>query len=446
MPTYDEAKKTVEQLYLAEKYEECERLADHLLGITLKDAWVMGLLGTLHMKLDRIGHSLLFFQRAISLDPKMVEAWNGLGAALRNVGQEDASRECYRKALEIDPMNTGVWSNLAGSYVNYGEPEKCVEYATKALELDPDFDKPKTNMGMAYLEMGDFYRGFDLYRFRKNVQGYTLRDYPCPEWRGEETDCLVLHGEQGIGDEIMFLTCFEELKRYAKNVVVECTPRLVKTMSHTLGVPCYGKPKDVMDNHKPTAWLAMGDLGYWFRRHGKFTDGVYLKSTQTYPKGDKFRIGIGWYGGTRKTHDYARNFPAAFWEPLLKHDVEYISLQYGPHGKSEADVFGITHDQESIDDIDSLIAMVKSCDLVLSVCCTLVHMAGAQGVPCWVFAPKRIAWRYGARGEMPWYKSVRLFRQGDRTWPSVIEEVNQNLRQHLTLGGLLEDKLGDRAS
>ena len=428
MPTYDEARKTVEQLFIDGKYEECERLADHLLGITLKDPWVMGLLGTLHMKMDRQGHSLLFFQRAISLDPTIVESWNGLGAALRNVGQEDAARECYKKALEIDPKNVGVWSNLAGTYVNYGEPEKCIEYAQKALEIDPNFSKPKTNMGMAYLEMGEFDKGFDFYRSRKQVETYNSRDYKCPEWDGKNTKCLVLHGEQGIGDEIMFLTCFEDLKKRVDNIVVECTPRLVNTMRNTLGVPCYGKPKEVLENHKPTAWLAMGDLGYWFRRSGKFTDGVYLKPVKIYPKGEKLRIGIGWYGGTRKTHDYARNFPAPFWKPILSHkNVEYISLQYGPHGKQEANEFGIKHDQESIDDLDTLIGMVKSCDLVITVCCTLVHIAGALGVPCWVFAPKRIAWRYGTKGSMPWYKSVKLYRQGEREWQSVVEEVNQDL-------------------
>lgn len=431
MPTYQEARETVEQFFVEEKFPECERLADQLLGITLKDAWVMGLLGTLHMKMDRMGHSIMFFQRAIALDPQMVEAWNGLGAALRNVGQEDASRECYQKALEIDPNNAGVWSNYAGSYVNYGDPEKCIEYAQKALDIQPGFDKPLTNMGMAHLEMGQFDKGFDLYRNRKDVQGYTRRNYPCPEWNGERAKCLVVHGEQGIGDEIMFLTCFEDLKKKVDGVVVECTPRMVKTFENTLGVPCYPTPEKVLENHKPDYWVAMGDLGYWFRRGGKFPDGNYLKPVSTYPKGKKFRIGIGWYGGSRKTHDYARNFPAEMWKPILKHDAEYISLQYGPHGKSEAEFLGIPHDQESINDLDKLIAMVKSCDLVITVCCTLVHMAGALGVPCWVFAPKRIAWRYGVKGPMPWYKSVKLYRQGDRKWNDLIGEVDKDL------GGLL---------
>jgi hypothetical protein len=55
---------------------------------------------------------------------------------------------------------------------------------------------------------------------------------------------------------------------------------------------------------------------------------------------------------------------------------------------------------------------VCALDLVVSVCTSLVHLAGALGRPVWVLAPLSPEWRYGISGEtMPWYPSVRLFRQ-----------------------------------
>ena len=69
-------------------------------------------------------------------------------------------------------------------------------------------------------------------------------------------------------------------------------------------------------------------------------------------------------------------------------------------------------------------------DLVISVCTTLIHLGGALGKPVWVLTPYSPEWRYGIRGErMPWYPSVRLFRQpGFGVWEPVMQGVAKSLR------------------
>ncbi len=78
-------------------------------------------------------------------------------------------------------------------------------------------------------------------------------------------------------------------------------------------------------------------------------------------------------------------------------------------------------------DFLSLHERIASCDLVISVCQTAVHQAGAMGVPCWVLTPRNAAWRYcGER--MPWYNSVELFRQevaGE--WSPVVDRILMRL-------------------
>jgi ADP-heptose:LPS heptosyltransferase len=87
----------------------------------------------------------------------------------------------------------------------------------------------------------------------------------------------------------------------------------------------------------------------------------------------------------------------------------------------------IPHDQTAIDDVSSLAAMIKSCDLIITVCNTAVHLAGALGVPCWVLTPNKPAWRYGYGERMPFYKSVRLIQQRTDEWPDVIDRVRREL-------------------
>jgi ADP-heptose:LPS heptosyltransferase len=78
--------------------------------------------------------------------------------------------------------------------------------------------------------------------------------------------------------------------------------------------------------------------------------------------------------------------------------------------------------------------LVQSCDLVISVCTSVVHLAGALGVPCWVMTPFAPAWRYQHKGPMPWYRSVRLYRQPDEradSWIPVVQRIGLDLEDLL---------------
>jgi len=76
-------------------------------------------------------------------------------------------------------------------------------------------------------------------------------------------------------------------------------------------------------------------------------------------------------------------------------------------------------------DLHAQAALFAACDCVVTVVQTAVHIAGAVGTPAYVLTPMRPSWRYGVEGfAMPWYKSVRLFRQTfDNDWGHVIAQV-----------------------
>ena len=84
--------------------------------------------------------------------------------------------------------------------------------------------------------------------------------------------------------------------------------------------------------------------------------------------------------------------------------------------------------------MDAQIALVKACDLIISVNQTLVHVAGALAKPCWTLTPSRPAWRYGLEGSrMIWYPTVRQFRQRrveetEEPWQEVIARIEPELK------------------
>jgi ADP-heptose:LPS heptosyltransferase len=76
--------------------------------------------------------------------------------------------------------------------------------------------------------------------------------------------------------------------------------------------------------------------------------------------------------------------------------------------------------------------LVKSCDLVISCATSVYHLAGALGVRTWLLAPNKPAWREQVRGPIPWYRSVRVYRQplGDKeTWRAVTSKVGYDLSE-----------------
>jgi hypothetical protein len=86
---------------------------------------------------------------------------------------------------------------------------------------------------------------------------------------------------------------------------------------------------------------------------------------------------------------------------------------------------------EALDDIEESAALIAALDLVISVDNTVVHLAGALGKPCFAVLSRVPDWRYRSEGdELPWYPSVRLFRQTRvHDWQDVMAAVTAALAE-----------------
>jgi 2-methylisocitrate lyase-like PEP mutase family enzyme len=114
--------------------------------------------------------------------------------------------------------------------------------------------------------------------------------------------------------------------------------------------------------------------------------------------------------------------------------ARFVCLQYGD---ALADVerarqagLDMAYWPEAIKDLDEFAALVAALDLVVTVCNTTVHYAGALARPVWIMAPRVPEWRYGLHStSLPWYLSSRIVRQAsDGDWQPVIDQVASDLR------------------
>jgi hypothetical protein len=80
-------------------------------------------------------------------------------------------------------------------------------------------------------------------------------------------------------------------------------------------------------------------------------------------------------------------------------------------------------------------AVMKNLDLLITSDTSVVHLAGALGVPIWVALPFLPDWRWLLKREdNPWYPTMRLFRQSQRgNWPDVFERLAQALQEKVSM-------------
>lgn len=152
--------------------------------------------------------------------------------------------------------------------------------------------------------------------------------------------------------------------------------------------------------------------------------------------GPGLKVGLSWRGGLERTGSARRSLLLSQLAPLTELEgCQFVNLQYNTTD-DERRLIGLNqhnfvHWQDVLDDYEQTAALVKSLDLVISVCTAVIHLGGALGQPVWVLVPHGAEWRYGSEGErMVWYPSVRLVRQESETesWTDVIKKVVDGLQ------------------
>lgn len=406
-------------------------------------------LGALLIGRDLLDEAVECFRRAIAIDPNSARAHSNLGALL--AGRLDRFNDAaphLEKAWRLAPHDPDVMCNWAMYLQSRGQLAEAIALCDRLTEADPAAQIPRLNRALARLKMGDFLRGWPDYESRKQVGWpYLPRTFAVPEWQGEPLAGrrILVHAEQGLGDQIMFASCIPDLLAMAGHCVIECAPKLealfrrsfagatvvssagAKSQDLCQGIDCYvavgslplhlRTSRDSFPAHRGYLRADPGAVSAWRRR------------LESLPGSRK--VGIAWRGGASSTRRSVRSVALDQWLPILQRgDASFVSLQH-TDCREEIEAIGrnhrirIHHWQEAIDDYDQTAALVCALDLVLSVQTAIVHLGGALGKRVWVMVPAVAEWRYLQSEErLPWYPAVRIFRQArPEDWGPVIERM-----------------------
>ena len=409
-----------------------EKIYNKLLSKNMENHWLLYLLGTIQLQKGYTGLAANIFKQALTIDKDHGPSLCNLGYAYKAENRSEDAEKAWLAATKLMPDDPDLWANLSAVHCDTGITDQSLKYVEKALTLDPKNKTALWNKGLCLLQDRDW-SGWELYEHRALKQRSYSRT--LPKWQGEKGKVLVIHGEQGLGDEIMFASCLKEAIRDSKKVLVECEPRLRNLFARSFPEAIVIGTHDVTgkewpSDFKPDCWIAIGSLPGIYRKDGVFPGKPYLLASNEKRKfwrgqlSNRPKIGLSWQGGVNHTRVEDRSISPERLKPLLELDADFVSLQYTPGARDDALKLGIKHWPAAAEptDYDETAALVSELDLVITVCCSVVHLCGALGVPCWTLVPSRPSWRYGTEGDLPWYKSVKLYRH-KTNWDDLIQEV-----------------------
>lgn len=387
------------------------------------------------MNAERFGIAYNLYERCAQLRPKESEIYSNMGMCLEEKAPQRAIR-LFEKALKLNPNNKSAIANLSLMMLHTGKPDECISLANKALKIDPSSRAAVHNRGLAKLMKRDW-SGWDEYFDTLGVKHREERSYGLPNWNGEAGTVLV-YGEQGVGDEIMFASCLSDLQKTNK-IIMDCDRRLESIFKRNFDFEIHGErfsDKPIELSEKPDYQCAIGQLPYFFRRKDEDFPGTpYLTADPERMKqwecilSDKPRIGIAWRGGTKGTRESFRSLELSTFNPLFELDAEFVNLEYKPVDQEEMDHYGITNWPRAVlkgCDLEDTLALISRLDCVVTCCTTVVYLAGALGIPCYVMVPNYCGYRYhNAGSSFPWYNSVELYRG---SFDKSIKEITKHVK------------------
>lgn len=395
-------------------------------------------------------------RKRLVVEPDDTASLNLLGLILaREFGDLDAGGRLLERALQLSPELDDAMANLGWVYAEQGRIGEALAHFNAVLAKHPEDSETRLMRAYVHLKAGEFAAGWADFDARHGSPLATPRKTsfkPCLRTEPFAGKRIFLRAEQGLGDQIMFVSCLQDLAGQGANCIVECDDRLVDLFKRSFPQAEVTSANQAEVAESPAVAyceMPMGDLPTIFRsnrsdfpRHSGYLRAdpqrVSYWRSRLATIGSGPVVGISWSGGAPSTRRQLRSIPLDRWQPLIAQSGRFVSLQYG-NCAGEVEDFAhhtglrIWHWPDVLADYDETAALVTAVDLVVSVCTAVVHLCGALGKEAWVLTPATPEWRYQSSGEsMPWYPSVKLFRQATgQTWDPVMQRVSTSYTQRL---------------
>ena len=391
----------------------------------------------------------------------------------------------YEDILEEKPNKVGVIINIIRNYLEQGKPEEANQYINKYKYLLSKYqNKDKSHLVRRnyYYAIGDIESAWLVFRDRKicdalsndsNIK-YTHNIF---ESRLNNQNVLIL-SEWGPGDELRWASIYPEIKILVTNLVVGCEPRLysllqrsfpniefvpinkrirgaitvnnikhISKVGNSLSTQVFDSNAYRMAKTMDKVTLISDVLGELRKTKSSFIkhSGFLKVNAKNYSEMKKWldtlpkrnlNIGICWKSGLVDVARSVHYSELGLWKKIFElKGINFINLQYSNYeddlnnAKNEWGVDVSIPPIDLRDDFESVAALMKQLDLIISPATAVVELAGMLGVETLLFSNSpEIDWRVTNNNGDLWHSSIKHIRatrsQGmDIAQQSIIEQI-----------------------
>ena len=422
---------------MAAIYKDMGRTADavstykHIISLQPDYKQVHNNMGNIHLSEHRFEEAIEAYETALKIDPEYSDAMNNLGNTLKEMSYLDEAIHYYKMAIEAPNPKVELYSNLGVALKDRGLFNEALENLDLALsKRKEEYPDAEWNKALVYLSMGDFCKGWDAYEWRWKATNFdsTYISTSKPVWTGKKERVLIWP-EQGIGDQIMFSTMFEEFAEFCSIAIFQVDRRLLPIFRRTFPQHFFIPNDRQLAQNEYDSHIPMGSLAKYLRTsRGEFAKAspTKLKADtlssekirQAFRIGDKHLMGISWRSVNKATGLMRSVSLSDFLKPLKGQDIEIVNLQYGDckaEIKKAYEETGIAvksvNEIDTFSNIDHLASLIHCCDSVITIDNSTVHLAAAMGKPTNLLLPFITDWRWNCEQEKSiWYDHVNIQR------------------------------------
>ncbi len=379
------------------------------------------------------------------------DAWLNMGLAHHQLGELEYAVLAYKKATAISPNREDYLCNLGVAYMDLKEYMLALDCFNRCIEINSNFYAAYFNKSLVLLLNGNFNEGWILYENRLKNKTYDSLDYahlkiPSNLNDIKEKKILVIK-EQGYGDNIQFsryLPILGELcdvtflsphaltSSFLNNQKIKIVETVLDPLDFDYRIPLLSLPKifktQVNSIPKPNNFIGSKPekVNYW---HNKLN--INKK---------KLNIGVAISGNPKQSDNNLRSLQAK----NIKKWCELANLYIIQKDINHEDLSFINKTSNSyylgneISDFSDTAAIIENMDLIVSVCTSIIHLAGTLNKNSILICRWAPDWRWMLdRNDSPWYPSIKIIRQTQHNnWTNVIEEIYDELNKFADMKGV----------
>lgn len=425
----------------------------------------------------RYGDAIETLRALLGVEPESPILWNTLGTVLSDQGDMGTALTFFEEALRHDPGFAKARYNRANARQPLGDALGALEDIEAALPgAETPYERAMMTMARAMLLMtlGRIPEGFEAYEIRldPHLPEAMRVAVEAPRWNPETEDLrgkrLLIVGEQGIADEMVFGACIGDAMEAVGpegQVYLAVEPRLIGLFQRAFPKAVVGGHRSVrlegrITRHVPFVEALEGGVDAWVPMASLLA--VYRPSIKAFPDrrgylvadpekvahwkaeleklGPGLKVGLHWKSLVL-TGSRARYFSSfERWEPVLTTPgTVMVNLQCGDVAEdlAAAEAAGVSIWTPPIDlrnDLEDVAALSAALDLVIGPGIAGTNLAAAVGATVWMItAPDD--WHYLGTDKYPFYPHLRFFRRDSFTdWESAIARIRHALEEAAARG------------